>query len=285
MKNSFENKKYYYCIVFFLSSTRTRHIHICDHNLIMAINPKVTANDPKNDPQESDYSDDESEYDEENDIDDEENDVDDDVDDDDDEDNEKNEDDDDVDEDEYGNDDDTKKTSKKRNKASSTVDDEEEYLDEDEFNGAISDNNDDINEAELLDEDDDEEDEEDYRRFENYSVLENLEEMHPEIRSANMDEIKVLSKVVRDSNGKIVDPFHTTAPFLTKYEKARIIGTRAEQIERGAPSFIKDLPEQIIHGRTIALKEFERQLIPFIIARPMPNKGIEYWKLQDLEVL
>lgn len=283
MKNSFENKKYYYCIVFFLSSTRTRHIHICDHNLIMAINTK-DANDPKNDPQESDYSDDESEYDEENDIDDEENDVDDDVDDDDDEDNEKNDDDDDVDEDEYDNDDDTKKTSKKRNKASSTVDDEEDYLDEDEFNGAISDNNDDINEAELLDEDE-EEDEEDYRRFENYSVLENLEEMHPEIRSANMDEIKVLSKVVRDSNGKIVDPFHTTAPFLTKYEKARIIGTRAEQIERGAPSFIKDLPEQIIHGRTIALKEFERQLIPFIIARPMPNKGIEYWKLQDLEVL
>lgn len=134
-------------------------------------------------------------------------------------------------------------------------------------------------------EEDYDEDDINYQKFENYSVIENLEESHPEIRSANMDEIKVLSKVVRNDKGDIVDGFHTTAPFLTKYEKARIIGTRAEQIERGAPSFIKDLDENIIHGRTIAIEEFEKKLIPFIIARPLPNKKVEYWKLQDLEIL
>jgi DNA-directed RNA polymerases I, II, and III subunit RPABC2 len=245
-------------------------------------------NEPKNNPEESDYSEDESEYDDENDVNEDENELDD-AEDAEDEDGDKIEDDND---DESGNEeggdeyDENKKSDKKHIKGSLTNDDviEDDYLD-DEINGAISDTDVNVNESEILNDDDEEEDEEDYRRFENYSVLDNLEEMHPEIRSANMDELKVLSKVVRDSTGKIVDPFHTTTPFLTKYEKARVIGTRAEQIERGAPSFIKDLNEQIIHGRTIALKEFERQLIPFIIARPMPNKGIEYWKLQDLEVL
>ena len=244
-------------------------------------------NEPKNNPEESDYSEDESEYDDENDVNEDENELDD-AEDAEDEDGDKNEDDNDESGNEEGGDeyDENKKSDKKHIKGSLTNGDviEDDYLD-DEINGAISDTDVNVNESEILNDDDEEEDEEDYRRFENYSVLDNLEEMHPEIRSANMDELKVLSKVVRDSTGKIVDPFHTTTPFLTKYEKARVIGTRAEQIERGAPSFIKDLNEQIIHGRTIALKEFERQLIPFIIARPMPNKGIEYWKLQDLEVL
>jgi DNA-directed RNA polymerase subunit K/omega len=138
-----------------------------------------------------------------------------------------------------------------------------------------------------LDHDEDiDEDDDIFQKFMNYSLVENLEKEHPEIRSINIDEMKTLSKVVRDKNGKIIDPLHTTIPFLTKYEKARIIGARAEQLERGAPTALQnELPETVIHGRTIALEEFERKLIPFIIARPLPNKGIEYWKLQDLEII
>ena len=172
----------------------------------------------------------------------------------------------------------TKKKAKRKPKMS------KEPLDEDEFDPETEPLYDE-EENSVLNEEDEEDEDDLYQKFENYSVLEDLEEKHPEIRSANMDEIKVLSKVVRNEEGIIVDPFHTTAPFLTKYEKARVIGTRAEQIERGAPPFIKDLDENIIHGRTIAIQEFEKKLIPFIIARPLPNQGVEYWKLQDLEVI
>jgi len=135
--------------------------------------------------------------------------------------------------------------------------------------------------------DDDYDDREDlFQKFNNYSLVENLEKEHPEIRSVNIDEIKALTKIVRDKNGRIIDPLHTTVPFLTKYEKARIIGARAEQLERGAPTPLQNqLPESVIHGRTIALAEFDKKLIPFIIARPLPNKGVEYWKIQDLEIL
>ena len=126
--------------------------------------------------------------------------------------------------------------------------------------------------------------EEDYKKLENYSVIENLENEHPEIRSINFEEVVALSRVQRDAAGNIVDPLHLSIPFLTKYEKARIIGARAEQIDRGAMPFVK-VDESVMNGRTIAIMEFDEKKIPFIVARPMPNKSVEYWRLQDLEFL
>lgn len=136
-------------------------------------------------------------------------------------------------------------------------------------------------------ESDDEEDADDdtmYQKIENYVVGANLEKEHPEIKNVNFEEIAALSRVVRDKSGIIIDPLHTTVPFLTKYEKARIIGTRAEQLESGAHPFVKVEPH-VINARTIAMMEFEKKKIPFIIARPLPNKAIEYWRLEDLEYL
>jgi len=114
--------------------------------------------------------------------------------------------------------------------------------------------------------------------------MQSLEMIHPEIKSCNYEEIVALSRIVRNAKGQIIDPLHTTIPFLTKYEKARIIGARAEQIDRGGPVFVEVDP-RIIHGRTIAMMEFEQKKIPFIIARPLPNQGIEYWRVEDLEIL
>lgn len=244
-----------------------------------------TIQEVKNDINESDYSDD-SDYDDENDdLEEEEEEEDDEEKENDDEDEEKENDDDEIIDNMDGDDlVQNNNSSNNRKKSSITVGDNMDMLDLDESSAQLEDNES-INNDDLEDLEEDDEYNEDYQKFENYSVLENLENLHPEIRSANMDEIKTLSKVVRNEHNIIIDPFHTTAPFLTKYEKARVIGTRAEQIERGAPPFIKDLPEMIIHSRTIALKEFEKGLIPFIIARPLPNKGVEYWKLQDLEII
>ena len=128
------------------------------------------------------------------------------------------------------------------------------------------------------------EDEDDFKKLENYSVIENLENEHPEIRSINFEEVVALSRVQRDGAGNIIDPLHMSIPFLTKYEKARIIGARAEQIDRGATPFVY-VDNDIMNGRTIAIMEFEEKKIPFIVARPMPNKSVEYWRLQDLEYI
>jgi len=139
------------------------------------------------------------------------------------------------------------------------------------------------NDASDVDDEDDEYEDE-LQKFKDYQVISSLEKQHPEITQVNYEEVLVLSKVVRNSRGEIIDPLHTTLPILTKYEKARVIGSRAEQINRGAaPSIPVD--ESIIDGRIIAIMEFENKSIPFIIARPLPSGGIEYWKVHDLEVL
>lgn len=123
-----------------------------------------------------------------------------------------------------------------------------------------------------------------YQKLEDYMILSDLEKLHPESQCINFDEVAALTRVVRDANSKIIDPLHKTAPFITKYEKARIIGARAEQIERGANPFV-EVDSHIINARTIAMMEYDLKIIPFIIARPLPNKTIEYWRLQDLEFI
>ena len=91
-----------------------------------------------------------------------------------------------------------------------------------------------------------------------------------------------MTKVVRDEHGIIVDDLHKTIPYLTKYEKARILGQRAKQINAGATPFVK-VPENVIDGYLIAELELQQKRIPFIIRRPLPNGGSEYWSLKDLE--
>jgi len=107
---------------------------------------------------------------------------------------------------------------------------------------------------------------------------------HPESFSNNYDEIQALSRVVRNSAGVIVDDLHKTIPIMTKYEKTRILGQRAKQINEGAQPFIK-IDSTVIDGYLIAVKELEQKKTPFIIRRPLPNGGSEYWRIQDLEIL
>jgi len=109
-----------------------------------------------------------------------------------------------------------------------------------------------------------------------------LLEFHPETRIHNFDEVSALSIVARNNEGAIVDELHRTVPFVTKYEKARILGIRAKQINSGADIFVS-VPDDIIDGSSIAALEYEQRKIPFIIRRPLPNGGSEYWKFADLE--
>ena len=132
------------------------------------------------------------------------------------------------------------------------------------------------------DEDDDEEGEQYLQKFDQ-SINDNyIMTFHPESILQNYDEILSMTKVVRDNNGIIIDKLHRTIPYLTKYEKARILGQRAKQINSGAYPFVK-VPENVIDGYIIAELELKQKRIPFIIRRPLPNGGSEYWKVHDLE--
>ena len=137
------------------------------------------------------------------------------------------------------------------------------------------------------DDDDDIDDENDENYLQKFSKEINkqyIEREHPECVFHNYNEISTLSKIIRDKNNNIIDPLHRTIPFLTKYEKTRIIGQRAKQINSGAKPFV-NVPQHIIDGYIIAELELKQKKIPFIIKRPIPGGGSEYWNVKDLELI
>ena len=71
-----------------------------------------------------------------------------------------------------------------------------------------------------------------------------------------------------------------TTKYMTKYERARVLGTRALQISMNAPVMID------IGGETdplkIAMKELQERKIPMIIRRYLPDNSYEDWSLDEL---
>ncbi|ESQ47005.1 hypothetical protein EUTSA_v10027983mg [Eutrema salsugineum] len=73
-----------------------------------------------------------------------------------------------------------------------------------------------------------------------------------------------------------------TSKFMTKYERARILGTRALQISMNAPVMVE------LEGETdpleIAMKELRQRKIPFTIRRYLPDGSFEEWGVDELIV-
>lgn len=71
-----------------------------------------------------------------------------------------------------------------------------------------------------------------------------------------------------------------TTPFMTKYERARILGTRALQISMNAPVLVD------IEGETdplqIAMKELSAKKIPLVVRRYLPDGSYEDWSVEEL---
>ncbi|KAI0824990.1 RNA polymerase Rpb6 [Trametes gibbosa] len=71
-----------------------------------------------------------------------------------------------------------------------------------------------------------------------------------------------------------------TTPYLTKYERARVLGTRALQISMNAPVLVP------LDGETdalqIAIKELSQRKIPLVIRRYLPDGSFEDWSVSEL---
>ena len=148
----------------------------------------------------------------------------------------------------------------------------------------ILDPNEDISEDSSEEEEEEEEDIDYLEKFDNDLKDNYLANFHPESKSINYNEIAALCRVVRDEDGIIVDALHKTIPWLDKFEKTRILGQRAVQLDKGAIPFVK-VPTNIIDGYLIAQMELDQKKIPYILRRPLPGGGSEYWRIQDLELI
>jgi DNA-directed RNA polymerase subunit K/omega len=116
--------------------------------------------------------------------------------------------------------------------------------------------------------------------------LQKLYRQHPELiidyKETVATKLPVTSLLASDSDAG--DPKHLTYPFITLYEKTKIIGLRANQLSQGARPFIS-VPEHTTDVRDIARLELEQKRLPFIVKRPLPNGKFEYWRLYDLLIL
>lgn len=141
-----------------------------------------------------------------------------------------------------------------------------------------------LSEAEDTDEETDDEDENYLQKFDYEIRKDYISNNHPECFSHNYEEIKNMTRVVRNKVGIICDNLHRTIPILTKYEKTRVLGQRAKQIDAGAKPLVV-VPPNIVDGYLIARMELEQKKMPFIIKRPLPSGGFEYWDVNDLELI
>lgn len=73
-----------------------------------------------------------------------------------------------------------------------------------------------------------------------------------------------------------------TTKYMTKYERARLLGTRALQIAMCAPIMVE------LEGETdplkIAMKELKARKIPIIIRRYLPDGSYEDWNINELVI-
>ncbi|KAG5918298.1 hypothetical protein E4U42_006922 [Claviceps africana] len=96
--------------------------------------------------------------------------------------------------------------------------------------------------------------------------------------SAAANALKSGEKSIKDK--KIPENERSTTPYMTKYERARILGTRALQISMNAPVLVD------LEGETdplqIAIKELREKKIPLIVRRYLPDGYYEDWTCEEL---
>ena len=101
-----------------------------------------------------------------------------------------------------------------------------------------------------------------------------------------IEEEKKYNKIysVEETYIKYYKNIKKTSPFITKFEKTRIIGARAEMLANGSESTI-NVPSYCTDVLDIALLEYEQKKIPLFIVRKISDSEIEYWRLEDMVLL
>ncbi|EPR78858.1 DNA-directed RNA polymerase I II and III subunit Rpb6 [Spraguea lophii 42_110] len=73
-----------------------------------------------------------------------------------------------------------------------------------------------------------------------------------------------------------------TSSVMTKFEKAYILGVRAQQLSMNAPPLV-DI-ENETDPLKIAMLELKQKKIPFTIRRKLPDNTYEDWDIKELEI-
>ncbi|KAF9919877.1 DNA-directed RNA polymerases I II and III subunit RPABC2 [Linnemannia zychae] len=115
------------------------------------------------------------------------------------------------------------------------------------------------------------------------------DEMEPELNDEEQEEGDGYSNKVdfnKPSSSNLPAPKavakedRTTTPYMTKYERARILGARALQLSMSAPVLV-DL-EGETDALNIAMKELNNKMIPLVVRRYLPDNTYEDWEVSEM---
>ena len=119
----------------------------------------------------------------------------------------------------------------------------------------------------------------------------NLEEEYSDEDISVVETVEVIDKDREDIDINIfnqeyekIKTDYKTKPFLTKYERTRVLSERTQQLANGSISFLKN-PEAYHNIYEIAIQELRQKKIPFIIKRSISSNNFELWKLEDLLII
>lgn len=85
---------------------------------------------------------------------------------------------------------------------------------------------------------------------------------------------------IRRGLRKVPNEERITSRFMTKYERARILGSRALQISKNAPLMVD--PGEESDPYKLAEMELDKKKVPFIVRRYLPDGSYEDWKCSEL---
>jgi len=128
---------------------------------------------------------------------------------------------------------------------------------------------DDLDEDEFVE--DDQDLDEDQRTRANQQQL----QVDDRMEIVNEDDLAATQSGMRTDPSKRI-----TTPYMTKYERARVLGTRALQIAMCAPLMVE--PDGETDPLQIAMRELKEKKIPMIIRRYLPDGSFEDWSIDEL---
>ncbi|XP_053683004.1 DNA-directed RNA polymerases I, II, and III subunit RPABC2 [Sabethes cyaneus] len=114
--------------------------------------------------------------------------------------------------------------------------------------------------------------------FDDVEEDDNIDELNQEEDGDNIELI-----TPGQAGGGVPKSKRITTKYMTKYERARVLGTRALQIAMCAPIMVE------LEGETdplqIAMKELKQRKIPIIIRRYLPDASYEDWSIDELIII
>ncbi|CAF2961099.1 unnamed protein product [Rotaria sp. Silwood2] len=143
--------------------------------------------------------------------------------------------------------------------------------------GDYDDGGGDVGMDEDMDEDDFNEDEQDVDGDQNTQTDKQQLQGDDRMEILNEDDVNGPQSGMRTDPSKRI-----TTPYMTKYERARVLGTRALQIAMCAPLMVE--PDGETDPLQIAMRELKEKKIPIIIRRYLPDGSYEDWSIDELTI-